>query len=51
MYLIHYYLQKGFDPDKIAALPHLSKTFYAASMKLSIEETAEQYKAMLGGGA
>lgn len=49
MYLAHYYLQKGFAPDTIINLPYHEKLFYMASAQLHTEETAAQYKAMVGG--
>lgn len=49
MYLVHYYLQKGFAPDAIINLPYYEKLFYTASARLHEEETAAQYKAIFGG--
>lgn len=48
--LIHYYVQKGFDWDKLAGLSLSEKIFLKASMMLAMEQEAEKYKAMLGGG-
>ncbi len=48
--IIHYYLQKGFDWDKLADLSLSEKIFLKASMELAIEEEAEKYKALMGGG-
>lgn len=48
MQLVHYYLQKGFDPDKIAGLSASEKVFYRASMELAIEKEVEKYNAMFG---
>lgn len=50
MQLIHYYLQKGFDWDRIAGLSLSEKIFLKASMELAVEEEEEKYKALLGGG-
>lgn len=49
MFMIHYYLQKGISPEKIAALTPLEKAFYAASMELAYDEQAEYLNAMGGG--
>jgi hypothetical protein len=43
-------LQKGFDWDRLAALSLSEKIFLKASMELAIEEEAEKYKALIGGG-
>lgn len=48
--LIHYYLQKGFDWDRLAGLSLSEKIFLKASMELAVEEEEEKYKAVLGGG-
>ena len=47
--MIHYYLQKGIDPDKIAVLTPLEKAFYAASMNLAYDEQARYLNAIRGG--
>lgn len=47
--LIHYYIQKGFDWNKLAGLSLSEKIFLQASMELAIEEEAKKYKALLGG--
>lgn len=49
MYMVHYYLQRGFAPDTILSLSQREKMFYMASMILQTEETAAQYKTLLGG--
>ena len=48
--LIHYYLQKGFDWDRLAGLSLSEKIFLKASMELAVEEEEEKYKAVIGGG-
>ena len=48
--LIHYYLQKGFDWDRLAGLSLSEKIFLKASMELAVEEEEEKYTAVLGGG-
>lgn len=48
MYLIHYYVQRGFDWDKIAGASFREKEFLQASMKLAYEEEAEKYEAIFG---
>lgn len=48
--LIHYYVQRGFDWDRLAALSVSEKVFLKASMELAIKEETEKYKAILGGG-
>ena len=48
--LIHYYVQRGFDWDKLAGLSLSEKVFLKASMELAIEEETEKYRAILGGG-
>ena len=48
--LIHYYVQRGFDWDRLAALSISEKVFLKASMELAIKEETEKYKAILGGG-
>lgn len=49
MQLIHYYLQKGFDWDRLVNLSTSEKIFLQASMELAIEQEVEKYKAILGG--
>ena len=48
MQLIHYYVQRGFDWDKLAALSLSEKMFLKASMELAMEQEAEKYKALFG---
>ncbi len=48
MQLVHYYLQRGFDPDRIAGLSASEKAFFRASMELVIEEEVKRYKALFG---
>jgi len=36
--MLHYYLQKGMDPDKILMKSYTTKLFYHASMILAQEE-------------
>ena len=48
--LIHYYVQRGFDWDRLAALSSSEKMFLMASMELAMEEEAEKFKVILGGG-
>ncbi len=48
MQLIHYYLQKGFDWDKLAGLSENEKVFLAASMEFELELEAAKYKALAG---
>jgi len=48
--LIHFYLQKGFDWDRLARLSLSEKIFLKASMELAVEEETEKYKALLGSG-
>ena len=48
--LIHYYVQRGFDWDRLATLSSSEKIFLKASMELAIEEETEKYKAILSGG-
>lgn len=48
--MIHYYVQRGFDWDRLAALSSSEKIFLKASMELAIKEETEKYKAILGGG-
>jgi len=48
MQLIHFYVQKGFDWDRLASLSLSDKTFLRASMELAIEQEAEKYKAIFG---
>lgn len=48
MQLVHYYLQRGFDPDKIAGLSVSEKQFYRASMELAVEAELQKYKALFG---
>ena len=48
MQLVHYYLQRGFDPDRIAGLSASEKVFFRASMELAIEEDVKRYKALFG---
>lgn len=48
MQLIHYYLQKGFDPDRIASLSASEKAFFRASMELALEDEVRKYKALFG---
>lgn len=50
MQLIHFYLQKGFDWDRLARLSLSEKIFLKASMELAVEEETEKYKALLGSG-
>jgi hypothetical protein len=46
--LIHYYVQRGFDWDRLASLSLSEKIFLQASMELEIEQEAEKYNALLG---
>lgn len=48
MQLVHYYLQRGFDPDRIAGLSASEKVFFRASMELAIEDEVKRYKALFG---
>lgn len=48
MQLIHYYIQKGFDWDRLANLSSSEKVFLQASMRLAIEEETEKYKVLFG---
>ena len=50
MQLIHYYVQRGFDWNVMAALSASEKIFLRASMEVEIENEAEKYKRLLGGG-
>ena len=50
MQLIHYYVQRGFDWDKLAALSPSEKMFLQASMEIEIEQEIEKYKALFGKG-
>lgn len=38
MALVAFYLEKGFDPEKILNLKELSKLFYIAVMEKSLEK-------------
>jgi len=49
LFMLHHYLQKGFDPEKLINLPYRAKLFYAASMEIDIEDEVEKTKAMAGG--
>lgn len=49
MQLIHYYVQRGFDWDRIAGASSAEKQFLQASMILAYEEEAAKYKALFGG--
>ncbi len=49
MQLIHYYVQRGFDWDRLLCLSSSEKIFLQASMELEIENEVEKYKALLGG--
>lgn len=46
--MLHYYLQKGIMPGDILSLSPVEQMFFAASMKLAVEEYNEQIKAMSG---
>ena len=46
--LIHYYVQKGFDWDRLASLSVSEKLFLRASMECEIEQETEKYKALFG---
>lgn len=48
--LLHYYVQKGFDWDKIITASVREKMFLQASMVLAIENEAEKYNALFGDG-
>lgn len=48
MQLIHYYVQKGFDWDRLAGASENEKTFLAASMELELEFEAARYKELAG---
>ena len=48
--LIHYYVQRGFDWDRIAGATGNEKAFLRASMIKAYEEEAEKIKAITGGG-
>ena len=47
--LVHYYVQKGFDWDKIASASATEKVFLRASMEKAFEEEEDKYKALFGG--
>lgn len=49
MQLVHYYVQKGFDWDKIASASATEKVFLRASMEKAFEEEEDKYKALFGG--
>lgn len=46
--MLHYYLQKGIVPGDILSLPPVEQLFFAASMKLAVEEYNERLKEMNG---
>ena len=46
--LIHYYLQKGIEPDKITGASQLTRCFYQASMELELERYQEIADSMRG---
>ena len=48
--MIHYYVQRGFDWDKIASASFNTKMFLLASMQLAAEEEVEKYNRMIGKG-
>lgn len=48
MQMVHYYLQKGFDPNMIASLSASEKMFFRASMELAVEAELKKYKALFG---
>lgn len=41
---MHYYLQKGFSLDYLLGLTKQEKIFMSASMNLSFEEKAEEWR-------
>lgn len=44
MYLLHYYVQKGWHADDFLALDTESRAFYAASMLAALEEKAAMFE-------
>lgn len=45
--MIHYYLQKGHDIDKLLNLSENERLFYAASILVEKEEQAKQWEKLL----
>ncbi len=41
--MLHFYLQKGFDLDKLVNLSSMEKVFYYSSMELALEEKKSQF--------
>lgn len=50
MQLLHFYVQKGFDWEKIINADTSEKLFLKASMETAIEEEIKRYEALTGGG-
>ena len=50
MYLVHHYLQRGFEPEKIINLSVWDREFYTASMLLFFDEERKKAEALSGGG-
>lgn len=48
MQLIHYYVQRGFDWNRLADLSPSEKVFLQASMEVAVEEEAAKYEALFG---
>lgn len=48
--MIHYYVQKGFDWDRIASASFNTKMFLMASMELYAEEENTKYTRMFDKG-
>ena len=44
LYLIHHYLQKGHDMDKLCNLSYCEKLFYSASLLIEKEEEKQKWE-------
>ena len=44
LYLIHHYLQKGQDMDKLCNLSYCEKLFYSASLLIEKEEEKQKWE-------
>lgn len=42
--MLHHYLQKGIDPDRVLNLDFSEKIFYQASMEIELEQQLDEKK-------
>ena len=48
--MICHFLNRGILPETVINLPLTEKVFYKACYEIYVEDEAEKYKALMGGG-